>query len=50
MDISAFVPPQDLRLGRRAARLAVQCVYRNVEEHLQGLALIERYLNRDPTD
>jgi hypothetical protein len=29
MDISAFVPLQDLGFGRRAARLAVQCVFRN---------------------
>jgi len=32
MDISAFVPLQDLGFGRRAARLAVQCVFRNEEE------------------
>jgi hypothetical protein len=31
MDISAFVPLQDLGFGRRAARLAVQCVFRNEE-------------------
>jgi hypothetical protein len=33
MDISAFVPLQDLGFGRRAARLAVQCVFRNEEEN-----------------
>jgi len=32
MDISAFVPLQDLGFGRRAARLAVQCGFRNEEE------------------
>jgi hypothetical protein len=32
MDISAFVPLQDLGFGRRAARLAVQRVFRNEEE------------------
>jgi len=32
MDISAFVPLQDLGFGRRAARFAVQCVFRNEEE------------------
>jgi len=30
--ISASVPPQDLGFGRRAARLAVQCAFRNEEE------------------
>jgi hypothetical protein len=29
MDISAFVPLQDLGFGRRAARLAVQCYLGN---------------------
>jgi hypothetical protein len=32
MDISAFVPLQDLGFGGRAARLAVQCVFRSEEE------------------
>jgi hypothetical protein len=32
MDISAFVPLQDLGFGRPAAGLAVQCVFRNEEE------------------
>ena len=31
MDISAFVPLQDLGFARPAARLAVQCVFRNEE-------------------
>jgi len=43
MDISAFVPPQDLGFGRRAARLAVQCVFRNEEEtRSELLSLIRR--------
>jgi len=32
MDISAFVPLQELGFGRRAARLAVQCVFHDEEE------------------
>jgi hypothetical protein len=32
MDISAFVPPQDLGFDRRAACVAVQCVFGNEEE------------------
>jgi hypothetical protein len=32
MDISALVPLQDLGFARRAARLAVQCVFRSEEE------------------
>jgi hypothetical protein len=32
MDISAFVPLQDLGFGRRVGPLAVQCVFHNEEE------------------
>lgn len=32
MDISAYVPLQDLGFGRRATRLAVQCVFIHEEE------------------
>jgi hypothetical protein len=41
MDISALVPLQDLGFGRRAARLAVQCVFRALfgEEKAQACAI-----------
>jgi len=43
MDMSAFVPLQDLGFGRRAARLAVQCAFRNEEEtRSELLSLIRR--------
>jgi hypothetical protein len=43
MDISAFVPLQDLGFGRRAAGLAIQCVFRNEEEtRSEFLSLIRR--------
>jgi hypothetical protein len=46
MDISAFVPLQDLGFGRRAARLAVQCVFRNEEEtRSEFLSLIRQRPN-----
>jgi len=46
MDISAFVPLQDLGFGRRAARLAVQCVFRNEEEiRFEFLSLIRQRPN-----
>src|SRR5262249_13508709 len=46
MDISAFVPLQDLGFGRRAARLAVQSVFRNEEEtRSEFLALIRQRPN-----
>jgi hypothetical protein len=45
MDISAFVPLQDLGFGR-AARLAVQCVFRNEEEtRTEFLSLIRQRPN-----
>jgi len=46
MDISAFVPLQDLGFGRRAARLAVQRVFRNEEEtRSEFLSLIRQRPN-----
>jgi hypothetical protein len=46
MDISAFVPLQDLGFGRRAARLAVQCVFHNEEEiRSEFLSLIRQRPN-----
>jgi len=46
MDISAFVPLQGLGLGRRAARLAVQSVFRNEEEtRSEFLSLIRQCPN-----
>ena len=46
MDISAFVPLQDLGFGRRAARLAVQCGFRNEEEtRSEFLSLIRQRPN-----
>jgi hypothetical protein len=46
MHISAFVPLQDLGFGRRAARLAVQCVFRNEEEtRSEFLSLIRQRPN-----
>jgi len=46
MDISAFVPLQDLGFGRRAARLAVQCVFHDEEEtHSKFLSLIRQHPN-----
>jgi hypothetical protein len=46
MDISAFVPLQDLGFGRRAARLAVQCVFHNEEEtRFEFLSLIRQRPN-----
>jgi hypothetical protein len=41
-----FVPLQDLGFGRRAARLAVQCVFRNEEEaRSEFLSLIRQRPN-----
>jgi hypothetical protein len=46
MDISAFVLLQDLGFGRRAARLAVQSVFRNEEEtRSEFLSLIRQRPN-----
>jgi hypothetical protein len=46
MDISAFVPLQDLGFGRGAARLAVQCVFCNEEEtRSEFLSLIRQRPN-----
>jgi hypothetical protein len=46
MDISAFVPLQDLGFGRRADRLAVQCVFHNEEEtRSEFLSLIRQRRN-----
>jgi len=46
MDISAFVPLQDLGFGHRPARLAVQCVFRNEEEtRSEFLSLIRQRPN-----
>jgi len=46
MDISAFVPLQDLGFGRRAGRLAVQCVFHNEEEtRSEFLSLIRQRPN-----
>jgi hypothetical protein len=46
MDTSAFVPLQDLGFGRRATRLAVQCVFRNEEEtRSEFLSLIRQRPN-----
>jgi hypothetical protein len=46
MDISAFVPLQDLGFGRRAARLAVQCVFHDEEEtRSKFLQLIRQHAN-----
>jgi hypothetical protein len=46
MDISAFVPLQDLGFGRRAARLAVHCVFHDEEEtHSKFLSLIRQHPN-----
>jgi hypothetical protein len=46
MDISAFVPLQDLGFGRRAARLAVQRVFHNEEEiRSEFLSLIRQRPN-----
>jgi len=46
MYISAFVPLQDLGFGRRAARLAVQRVFRNEEEtRSEFLSLIRQRPN-----
>jgi hypothetical protein len=46
MDISAFVPLQDLGFGRPAASLAVQCVFRNEEEtRSEFLSLIRQRPN-----
>jgi hypothetical protein len=46
MDIAALVPLQDLGFGSRAARLAVQCVFRNEEEtRSEFLSLIRQRPN-----
>ncbi len=46
MNISAFVPLQDLGFGRLAARLDVQCVFRNEEEtRSEFLSLIRQRPN-----
>jgi hypothetical protein len=46
MDISAFVPLQDLGFGRRAAGLAVQCLFRDEEEtRTEFLSLIRQRPN-----
>ena len=46
MDISAFVPLQDLGFVRRADRLAVQYVFRNEEEtRSESLSLIRQRPN-----
>jgi hypothetical protein len=46
VDISAFVPLQDLGFGRRADRLAVRCVFHDEEEtRSEFLSLIRQRPN-----